>query len=278
MTEDGRVDLPSCARLLAHFEASGCKGAVLAGTNGEGPSLSAVEKRDLLRAMSPVRGQLELILGVATGSLDEAIWLCRQAYRDGAAAALVMPPSYFREAAAEGIARWFEELMAASDLPIVVYNFPQRTGVKLAPELVRRLASHDRFLGLKDSSGEIDNLTAFRSAVDERHVLYVGNETLLMLAVGAGWTGTISGASNSVGEWLVRVLEELEGDPESARAKFSLVLPVIELLRELPQPAVHKAVLQYKGVIESSAVKLPLLAAHQAVVDKALEALGMLGV
>src|SRR5438270_11988307 len=96
----GRVDMVSVAKLLAWFEAGGCAGAVLAGTNGEGPSLSPVEKRDLLRdakrsipsppAPSPPegRGGLDLILGIATSSSDEALWLCKQATALGATAAL----------------------------------------------------------------------------------------------------------------------------------------------------------------------------------------------
>src|SRR5436305_4424299 len=96
--EKGRVDILCVARLLAWFEAAGCKGAVLAGTNGEGPSLSATEKRDLIREAIPLRGKLDIILGIATSSLEEAVWSCNQAQNAGAVAALVMPPSYFREA------------------------------------------------------------------------------------------------------------------------------------------------------------------------------------
>src|SRR4051812_1946026 len=92
--EKGRVDILCVARLLAWFESNGCKGAVLAGTNGEGPSLSPVEKRDLLRDAMPLRGTLDLILGIATSSSDEAIWLCKQAGAVGAKAILLMPPYY----------------------------------------------------------------------------------------------------------------------------------------------------------------------------------------
>src|SRR5437588_2512986 len=106
--EKGRIDMLSVARLLAWFEANGCKGAILAGTNGEGPSLSPVEKRDLLRDAMPLRGKLELILGIATSSSDEAIWLCKQAGSLGAKAILLMPPFYFREATSCGMQKWFE--------------------------------------------------------------------------------------------------------------------------------------------------------------------------
>src|SRR3954467_7098266 len=103
----GEIDVSAMARLLAWFEACGCTGAVLAGTNGEGPSLSATEKRDLIRESMPLRGKLDIILGIASSSLEEAVWLCNQARKSGAAAALVMPPSYFREATEDGLVEWF---------------------------------------------------------------------------------------------------------------------------------------------------------------------------
>src|SRR5665213_2761777 len=107
----GRIDLPAIARLMAWFKAAKCAGIVLAGTNGEGPSLSAVEKRDLVRSAVELSDGLEVILGIATPSLDEAIWLCGQTHSAGAHAALVMPPGYFRDVSADGIANWFEAVM-----------------------------------------------------------------------------------------------------------------------------------------------------------------------
>jgi 4-hydroxy-tetrahydrodipicolinate synthase len=262
------------ARLLARFESEGCKGVVLAGTNGEGPSLSAVEKRDLVRAMMPVRGNLEIIAGVATPSLDEAIWLCNQAAKDGAAAALVMAPGYFREATEDGIALWFEALMDAIRIPVLVYNFPQRTGITLSADLIHRLSGHAGFAGLKDSSGNRDNLADYRSAVGSEPVLFVGNETLLLEALAGGWTGTISGASNVVARWLVQVILE-SGDARTA--KFSLLLPVLEAIRRSPQPASHKAVLQQLGILDCGDLRLPLQAAPESAVSDVREALAGLG-
>src|SRR5690242_18708589 len=88
---DGSIDEVSLARLLAYFEAAGCQGVVLAGTNGEGPSLSAFEKRDLLRAAQAAKGGLLTVLGIATPSLTEALWLSQQAGKSGADAILLMP-------------------------------------------------------------------------------------------------------------------------------------------------------------------------------------------
>lgn len=266
-TPEGEIDYVSVAKLLAWFEAAGCAGAVLAGTNGEGPSLSAIEKRDLLRKAMPLRGKLSLILGIATTSLEEGIWLAKQAAKDGAEAVLVMAPFYFKEANEEGVAKWFEELMSGSPLPVLVYNFPQRTGVTISAELLARLARHEKFGGAKDSSGDAQNLLGYKQAVGDKP-LFVGNETLLFDALKAGWSGSISGAANTVPQWLSQITAEwLKGDVESAAAKFEILLPALKAIRGAPQPAVNKALLARHGVIDSGNPRLPLLQADHEVVD-----------
>jgi 4-hydroxy-tetrahydrodipicolinate synthase len=276
--ERGKVDLASLARLLAYFEAAGCAGAVLAGTNGEGPSLSPVERRDLLREAMPLRGRLKLILGIATASMDEAVWQCKQAGAAGGEAVLLMAPSYFREATEEAIGQWFRAVLDASPIPVLLYNFPKRTGFIIRPELLASLADHPRLVGVKDSSGEAPNLTAYRQALPNR-LLYVGDETLLLPALEAGWSGTISGAANVLPRWLVQISGEWPS--ESAQTKFELVLPLIQRLRQGPQPALNKALLRRAGIIEREDVRLPLLPADpplsdevQRLIEAAVGALG----
>lgn len=259
LTPEDRVDTPGMARVLAAFEAAGCQGAVLAGTNGEGPSLSAVEKRDLVRDGVAVRGRLDIIAGIASPSLNEAVWLTKQAAKAGAAAVLVMAPGYFREASEDGVATWFERLMDAADVPVLAYNFPKRTGFTMSGSFMARLARHPQFGGAKDSSGDAANLRAYREAVGTQHALFVGDETLLWDALEAGWNGTISGAANVLAPWLVQVVRAYqEGKREEAETKFQLVLPLIREIRQNPQPAAHKAVLHRLGILDSATVRLPL--------------------
>lgn len=252
----GRVDLLGVARLLAWYEHAGCRGVVLAGTNGEGPSLSAVEKRDLLIGAKRAAGNLELILGISTPSSDEAIWLCKQTANAGGNAVLLMPPGYFREATDEGLLAWFRLVLDRSPVPVIVYNFPKRTGLTLSSELLAKLADHDRFAGVKDSSGERENLSAYRQAVPD-HPLHVGDETLLLEALAEGWTGSISGAANVVPLWLAEVLRQ------SDDTKFALLKPLLEEIRRRPQPASHKALLHLWGILPCPDVRLPLLAEQQ---------------
>jgi dihydrodipicolinate synthase/N-acetylneuraminate lyase len=277
MDASGQVDGPSVARLLAYFEAAGCKGVVLAGTNGEGPSLSAVEKRDLLRLASGCAGSLELVLGIATPSLDEAKWSCDQAGKNGATAVLVMPPAYFRTATEEGIAEWFEQLADGSPVPVLAYNFPRMTGFTMSQSFVARLASHPNIAGFKDSSGEAANLAAYRAASDSPlpsggegsgvrgKRLFVGDETLLLQALAKGWIGTISGAANCVPQWLSQIVAERD------ETKFHILLPVIKAIRAQSQPAANKAVLHALGVIATPHPRLPLKAVDPTPILQAME-------
>lgn len=269
----GEVDVLSLAKVLALFRAAGCDGAVLAGTNGEGPSLSAVEKRDLIRRGVEVGEGLPLMLGIATASLHEATWLASQAGKAGAAGVLLMPPGYFRNAPEGGVVDWLTAVIEASTCPVVVYNFPKFSGFVFSGEVLAQLAGHENVWGVKDSSGEAENLAVFRAAVPEGKVLFTGDETLLVRALEAGWTGTISGAANLVSPFLVSVLRDWrEGRDAEARERFAMLLPVLEAIRGSSQPASNKAVLARWGVIDRAEPRLPLQGVDGSGLAAAIEA------
>lgn len=272
----GRIDLPAVARLLAYFRAEGCQGVVLAGTNGEGPSLSAVEKRDLFKAAVPLAGDLAVICGISTPSLEEAAWLCRQASDAKAAAILLMPPGFFREASEVGLETWFRQVMDRSPLPVLVYNYPARAGVRLEAGLIARLAEHPQFLGLKDSSGEAANIPAYAGAAKGKS-LFVGDETLLADAMAAGWSGTISGAANCLSRWFAAALTDWPENRESALAKLELVRPALNALRAVPQPMGHKVILRDRGILPNSKVRAPLEELDESRLTEVKSALATLG-
>lgn len=258
MSPSGDVDFLSLAKLGAFFRAAGCAGMVVAGTNGEGPSLSAVEKRDLAREAVRLCDPLPIILGISTPSLHEAEWLVAQAHKCGCAAALVMAPGYFRNASDNGVRDWFLNLADSSPCPLILYNFPKFTGFTMSPEFVQLLAKHPQVVGFKDSSGAKENLLSYREAAEGKR-LFVGDETLLLEALEAGWDGSISGAANLIPQWLSEILRAHEsGDKQSAHTKFQVVLPLIEQIRSQPQPATNKAVLSKWGIISSPIPRLPL--------------------
>ena len=246
---EGRVDTAGVARLLAYFRAEGATGVVVGGTTGEGPSLTSFEKRDLVRAAVPLAHGLPVWLGVATPSLEEAVWLSREAGKSGAAGILLMPPFFYREL---DPTPWLRTVLDRSPIDVLLYNFP-----RFAPPVpVEALADHPRFVGIKDSSGFPENLAAFAAALPGKR-LYVGDETLLSAALAWGWSGTISGAANGLCRELVGAVQD-EG--ESREAKLTLLLPKLREIRSTPQPMGHKRTLVERGIIDRADVRLPLIA------------------
>lgn len=245
---DGRVDHAGVARLLAYFRAEGATGVVVAGTMGEGPSLTSFEKRDLIRVAVPLAHGLPVWLGVATPSLEEAVWLAREADKAGAAGVLLMPPFFYREA---DVAPWLQAFLERSPCDVLLYHFP-----RFAPAIPLALVDHPRVAGLKDSSGERANLAVFAEAMPGKR-LFVGDETLLSEAIELGWSGTISGAANVLCRELAGALSD-EG--ESRKTKLTLLQPRLREIASTPQPQGHKRWLVDQGVLERADVRLPLKA------------------
>ena len=257
----GKIDVGSFAKLIAYFKASGCSGIVVSGSNGEGPSMSSPEKRDLLRTCVQLSKGLPVILGLATSSMEDARWLTNQAGTSEAAAVLALPPSFYKSVDEAGIQKWFMALMETKGPPVLYYHHPKLTGIDVSIDFLKSLAENPKFLGVKDSSGNRENLKAFREALPNKQ-LFVGDENLIIEALDAGWNGTISGASNVCAPWLSALVSDYtSGNIESAIEKFKIVQPALEKLRALPQPPHHKAVLHNWGVIDCPLPRLPFLEA-----------------
>lgn len=265
--EHGQIDYASLARLLAWFKQSGCAGVVVGGSNGEGPLLSAVEKRDLAREAVKLGDGLPVMAGLATSSLEEAVWLGDQAAKAGCAAGLVMPPT-FGSQNLEGVTQWFEALASRTKLPVIVYHHPVMTRVELSLPILHRLLDHPNIIGLKTSSGRHEELP-WRTQLPDGKSYLVGDETLLYDALAQGWTGTISGAANVLAHWLVRLYQKREQGVDV------LLQPLLKAIRSAPQPATHKAVLCMEGTLRHPTPRLPLLPADgQAIRGLIKETLG----
>ncbi len=250
--EDGSIDFPGLARLLAWHESEGMDGVVVGGTNGEGLSLSAIEKRDLVRFAVQNAGKLHVIAGLGTCSITEAVWLSEQAKKAGALASLALPPFYFRSASESGMRDWFLELFDASDLPCILYNFPKMTGFTFSECVLESLFARENCIGIKDSSGDPQLLQVFLQ-IAQKHdkSVLVGDERLLLECLNGGGAGTISGLANSFPRLVSRLCRE-RSEPLQ-----ELVSQACAALKKHPQPAVHKFVLAQKG-LPGGRLRLPL--------------------
>ena len=179
-------------RLLA----DGLDGLVAAGSSGEAPLLTPDEQRQLVAALRAVVPRDRwLVAGTGAESTRAAIALSRAAGAEGADACLVRPPSYFSAAhSPDSLTGYFRAIADASPVPVLVYNIPKYTHLAIAPDLLAGLADHGNIAGVKDSSGDLANLRAYRAAVPAWTVL-VGSGSLLLAALEFGCQGGIVGVS-----------------------------------------------------------------------------------
>jgi len=205
---DGR---PDTERLLAHCEwvlAHGCDGINLLGTTGEANSLPTRDRAAVMRAAAGRLDRRRLMVGTGTPGLATTIELTRLAADLGYAAALVLPPYYYKPVEDDALFAWFARLVEAVDsalLGIYLYNFPQLTGIRLAPELAARLAAAypGRVRGAKDSSGNFDYARALTTVPGFK--VFPSDETALAVAGRDGFAGCISGTVNVTAPAAVRL-------------------------------------------------------------------------
>ncbi|GIV10565.1 MAG: putative DapA-like lyase [Fimbriimonadales bacterium] len=253
-THTGAIDAPYFARLLAHFEAQGAQGVVVAGSTGEGPSLSAPEKASLYALAVQAKGKLQITAGVLVCSIDEALYLARQAHQAGCDALMVAPPFYFH-APLEGLIVFYKTVLDAARLPVILYNIPQRTHHKITPALIDALLEYPHVIGVKDSSGSVRSMRQFLKYAPRLHV-WVGEEKLLSQCLRKGGAGSISGLANVYLHRMVRLCEAFQHGADCAGLQ-SLIDAAADAIDEFPAPANFKYVLTLTGFPETH-VRPPL--------------------
>jgi len=180
---------------LRWLASEGLDGALILGTNGEFPSFSFGERRAVAEAAAAADSGLDLILGVGSCALPEVLSMVDLASSLGYRAVLCPPPFYFRSASASGIAAFFLEILERSQLPVLLYHIPQVTGVAISEEVLDLVGDHRNLIGVKDSTGDPDELRRLTQRFDDGCYL-VGNDRLVTACVEAGGDGSISAAAS----------------------------------------------------------------------------------
>ena len=262
---NGTVDLP---RLVAHSRsrlAGGCASVTICGTTGEGASLGAESREDMLGALraAGIDVAREVVVGIAASSVEEAIAQASQAGSFGCRTLLLPPPFYFKDATDEGLLRWFSLVLlrlAADGQRAILYHIPPVTAVPLGLELIGKLRKRfpGTVHGVKDSSGDRAYARKLLRAHGDLAIL-IGDERELARAVRLGASGAISGLANVVPELLLPLAND---GVEDLRVNAL----VDELLRYPVIPAVKELVAHRTGDAAWRAVAPPLepLAAKQA--------------
>jgi 4-hydroxy-tetrahydrodipicolinate synthase len=263
MRDDGSIDLDSAASLAAHLVDHGHDGVVLNGTTGEAPTTHAQEKADLVRAVVDAIGDRALVLaGAGSNDTQHAVRMAEQAAAAGAHGLLVVSPYYSRPSQ-EGIYQHTVAVADATDLPVMLYDVPGRSGVRYSLATLHRLGAHPRVVAVKDATGDVQAAT--RAIAETGLACYSGDDGLLLPFLAVGAVGLVSMAGHLVGNELTQVIREFDsGDPAAARATFLSVLPAIDLVCGSGNGALRaKLTLALLGLIPTPAMRLPQAAADE---------------
>ena len=203
------LDVSGLGRLVEHVIAGGVHGIFVLGTTGEGPSVSARLKRELVtRTVELARARVPVVVGVTDCSFAESVHLARHAAECGAAALVVAAPYYFPAGQPE-IIEYLRHLCPELPLPVLLYNIPATTKIMLAPETVAAAAEIENVVGIKDSSGDaayFDEILGVSRASDG-FVALMGEESLLAEAVTKGASGGVPSGANVHPRLYVRLYE-----------------------------------------------------------------------
>ncbi len=256
---DGSVNYAIAAELAEHLVDNGTDTLVMCGTTGESPTLSWEEEFQLFTAvLEAVEGKAQVIAGCGSNSTKEAIAATQKAAKIGIHGTLQVVP-YYNKPPQAGLYQHFQAIAQASpDLPVLIYNIPGRTGQNLHPETVARLAEVRNIVGIKESTGSIDQVSEIRRLTPQEFQIYSGDDymTLPLLAIGA--KGVVSVASHLVGNQIKQMILAFRSGQVQESTEIHLKLfPLFKALFATTNPILVKKALELQGW-EVGSTRLPL--------------------
>ncbi len=280
LTSEGSVDLPGAEKLASRLIGEGNDGLVLSGTTGEAPTTTDAEKRDLLSAVrGAVGADVPLVAGVGTNDTAHSVALAQDAARAGADGLLVVCPYYSKPTQA-GIAAHLRTVADATDLPVMIYDIPGRTGVAVATDTLVRLAEHPRIVAVKDAKGDLVASTRVMRRCDLAY--YSGEDGLTLAHLTNGAVGLVGVTSHLIaGRYAAMVEAVAAGDLARALACHRESMDLVDaIMTRVPGAVAVKAALEILGALATRQVRQPLVpttAEETAAVRAALVAAGLTG-
>lgn len=264
LEKDFSVNFDLARKLARYLVQSGSDGLVISGTTGESPTLSREEKIELFRVIvEEVGGEATVIAG--TGSYDtvDSVNLTRAAERVGVDGLLLVAP-YYNKPSQEGLYRHYKTVAKSTNLPVMLYNIPGRTGVNILPETVARLAEIDNIVALKEAAGSMDQVSELRRLLPDSFAIYSGDDSLTLPMMALGAKGVVSVAAHVVGPRLKEMVNAfLAGNITLAIQIHQEMFPVFKGLFITTNPVPIKEALNLLGW-QVGAPRLPLVKATAA--------------
>ncbi len=251
--DDGRIDYEILEQLvMAQSQAQ--NGILLLGSTGEGLNIPLKQKKEVISFCTQMDIKVPIMVGLGGFLLDEQLHFMHYCDGKGVDAFLLVAPIYAKPKK-EGQLAWFSHLMRATKTSCMLYNVPSRTGIHMDPEVPAHIFTNfPHYLGLKEASGNMDNVRAFKAAAPTSP-LYCGDDNLILEFVAEGAIGHVSVASNIWPEKTHHYWNLCGLDPSELPEKW---VSIVDTLFHAPSPIPVKAIMHHKGQIRSAHVRLPL--------------------
>lgn len=271
--KNDKVDWQSLEALVEFHIQNGTHGIVPCGTTGESATLSHAEHDEVIRTViKTVRHRVPVIAGTGSNSTDEAVRLTKEAERSGASGALMISP-YYNRPTQEGIYQHYKKVASEVGIPIIVYNIPARTGSKIEPETLARMAEVKNIAGVKEATGSVDQAIDVIRLCGDRLAVYSGEDSLIYSLMALGGKGVISTVANVAPKQTSQLTEAcLKGDWNTGRKIQFDLIPLIRSLFIETNPIPVKTALSMMGKC-SSELRLPMTAMAEGNVKKLRESM-----
>ena len=268
-SENGAVDFAAVAKIVDNLVEGGVDYILVLGTTGETPTLTADERKALIRFVRErVAGRVHLMVGVGGNCTRDVVATLRTWDLSGYDAVLSVNP-YYNKPNQEGLYQHFKTIAEASPLPVMLYNIPGRTGVNMAPETIARLANDcNNIIGVKEASGNLVQMEQVKTLTPSDFLLISGDDGLTVEVIKRGGVGVISVLANAYPAETAEVVRlALDGEIEKAEQKLSNLDAIISSLFEEGNPVGIKSLLHLKGVCTAT-MRLPLVQGSEALQAK----------
>ena len=256
--KNGQVDEPAFQNLVQDLAGRGVQGFIPLGTTGESPTVSAPERRRIIKLCVEAAGDVSVAPGCGSNSTEHTIEMVKEAAELGASGAMVVVPYYSRPTQ-EGLLAHFKAVADCSDLPVMIYNIPSRTGSNMLPETIEKLADHPNVDGVKEATGSLEQVSDLCARVEGRVNVLSGDDALTLPILSVGGEGVVSTLGNLEPEPLVELVDVYWKDnPVRALELHRRIVPLARAMFLETNPAPIKCALWMEGKIQNE-LRLPLV-------------------
>ncbi len=256
--KNGNIDYSAYEKILEQQISGGISALVVAGTTGEGSTLTDAEHRDIIDfTVEKVAKRVPVIAGTGSNDTAYAIELSKFADKAGADALLLVTP-YYNKATQNGLYESFKAVADSVDIPCIVYNVPSRTGCNIQPATAKRLSEIENITAIKEASGDISQVAKISQLCGENLDIYSGNDDQIVPVLSLGGKGVISVLSNILPHETNEICTRFFNGDTSGALKLQLdYLELISALFSEVNPIPVKAAMAAMGMCENS-LRLPL--------------------